>query len=74
MSKVEIILVEAHRESARRALNLGPGSPFRGPTFEDAEITIADGCAVVMPRNDTVRYFYPLHTVSRIKETPCADI
>lgn len=76
--KVSIILSEPAQTNAYRAvLKLNYEllrSEFVGPVFEDADVQVKDGFVIVIPCGSEVRYFYPAHTVARVKEEPCAAI
>lgn len=70
MSRVEIILAEPAQTNAYKALlkldNNLLRTEFTGPIFTD--VAVKDGFVVVMPCGGTDRYFYPAHTVARVKE------
>lgn len=78
MNRVEIILAEPAASQAflamRKRNNQLLRSEFTGPVFEDADVSVADGFVVVCPQGESIRYFYPAHTVARVKESVCADI
>lgn len=74
MSRIQIILAEPAQTDAYKALKkLGHDllrDEFVGPVFEDADVYVSDGFAIVTPTGSDVRYFYPAHTVARIKDSP----
>lgn len=78
MTRVEIILAEPAQSAAfaamRRRNNQLMRSEFTGPVFTDATVSVSDGFVVVCPSGDTARYFYPAHSVARVKEVACEDI
>jgi hypothetical protein len=77
MTRIEIILAEPAQTNAYKALlkldNQLLRSEFVGPVFEDAEVSIKDGFVVVIVFGSDVRYFYPAHSVMRVKESTLAE-
>lgn len=76
MTTVQIILNTNHRRNAAKALGLVPGSDefkaFTGPTFvAPNNYGLEEGMYCVRPysRDESVAYYYPLHTISRVKVT-----
>lgn len=75
MSTLQIILNTNNRRNAAKALGLVPGSDefksFTGPTFKDIGqgwyFAIENGCVHVWDTGMETEYYYPLHTVSRVK-------
>lgn len=75
MPQIQMILMEPCRSEAAKALYPDPNctvqrrkrDEFRGPVFEDAKLIVKEGVATIVVPEAT--YFYPLHTIARIKET-----
>lgn len=73
MTTIQVILNTNHRRNAAKSLGLVPGSDefkaFSGPTFvEPDNWDIGDGVLHVKVADGT-KYYYPLHTISRVKVT-----
>ena len=76
MARIEIIFTQEVIDRTReQRLKLGHGfnkgetvDDYRGPIFEDAYLEIRDGVAGVSPKGQAAIYYFPLHTIGRIKE------
>jgi len=83
MARIEIIFTQEVIDRTReQRLKLAQGfnkgetvDDYRGPIFESALLVVSDGVAKVYPIGKDERYYFPLHTIGRIKEiVTCADI
>lgn len=77
MARIEIIFTQEVIERTReQRLKLAQGfnkgetvDDYRGPIFESAHLIVRDGMAIVVPDGQSDSYYFPIHTIGRIKET-----
>lgn len=77
MSRVEIIFTAEVIERTKQqrikngqGFNAGEGEDeYRGPIFETARLRVHNGVAEVRPDGQGDVYYFPLHTIGRIKES-----
>lgn len=77
MARIEIIFTQEVIDRTReQRLKLAQGfnkgetvDDYRGPIFESAHLEVAHGVARVSPYGQADVYYFPMHTIGRIKET-----